>query len=100
VIKGELQETAELIRQHGAVGPALLVIGEVTRGGSWPVPSSGPRRSRDEMATVPQMSPPTAYPTARWSITRRPRAGRRISLMAPWPDKDSADGAFAASEDA
>ncbi len=31
VIKGELQETAELIRQHGVAGPALLVIGDVTR---------------------------------------------------------------------
>ena len=31
VIKGELQEAADLIRQHGVAGPALLVIGEVTR---------------------------------------------------------------------
>jgi uroporphyrin-III C-methyltransferase/precorrin-2 dehydrogenase/sirohydrochlorin ferrochelatase len=31
VIKGELQETADLIRRHGVAGPALLVIGEVTR---------------------------------------------------------------------
>jgi uroporphyrin-III C-methyltransferase/precorrin-2 dehydrogenase/sirohydrochlorin ferrochelatase len=31
VIKGELSETADLIRQHGVAGPALLVIGEVTR---------------------------------------------------------------------
>jgi uroporphyrin-III C-methyltransferase/precorrin-2 dehydrogenase/sirohydrochlorin ferrochelatase len=31
VIKGELQDTADLIRQHGVAGPALLVIGEVTR---------------------------------------------------------------------
>jgi uroporphyrin-III C-methyltransferase/precorrin-2 dehydrogenase/sirohydrochlorin ferrochelatase len=31
VIKGELQQAADLIRQHGVAGPALLVIGEVTR---------------------------------------------------------------------
>jgi uroporphyrin-III C-methyltransferase len=31
VIKGELRQTADLIRQHGVAGPALLVIGEVTR---------------------------------------------------------------------
>jgi uroporphyrin-III C-methyltransferase / precorrin-2 dehydrogenase / sirohydrochlorin ferrochelatase len=31
VIKGQLQQAAELIRQHGVAGPALLVIGEVTR---------------------------------------------------------------------
>jgi uroporphyrin-III C-methyltransferase/precorrin-2 dehydrogenase/sirohydrochlorin ferrochelatase len=31
VIKGELREAADLIRQHGVAGPALLVIGEVTR---------------------------------------------------------------------
>jgi uroporphyrin-III C-methyltransferase/precorrin-2 dehydrogenase/sirohydrochlorin ferrochelatase len=31
VIKGELNEAADLIRQHGVAGPALLVIGEVTR---------------------------------------------------------------------
>ncbi len=31
VIKGELSEAADLIRQHGVAGPALLVIGEVTR---------------------------------------------------------------------
>jgi uroporphyrin-III C-methyltransferase/precorrin-2 dehydrogenase/sirohydrochlorin ferrochelatase len=31
VIKGELRDTADLIRQHGVGGPALLVIGEVTR---------------------------------------------------------------------
>jgi uroporphyrin-III C-methyltransferase / precorrin-2 dehydrogenase / sirohydrochlorin ferrochelatase len=31
VIKGELQDAADLIRQHGVAGPALLVIGEVTR---------------------------------------------------------------------
>ncbi|HJT12162.1 MAG TPA: siroheme synthase CysG [Dongiaceae bacterium] len=31
VIKGELQEAADLIRRHGVTGPALLVIGEVTR---------------------------------------------------------------------
>jgi uroporphyrin-III C-methyltransferase/precorrin-2 dehydrogenase/sirohydrochlorin ferrochelatase len=31
VIKGELNEAASLIRNHGVAGPALLVIGEVTR---------------------------------------------------------------------
>jgi uroporphyrin-III C-methyltransferase/precorrin-2 dehydrogenase/sirohydrochlorin ferrochelatase len=31
VIKGELHEAADLIRRHGVAGPALLVIGEVTR---------------------------------------------------------------------
>ena len=31
VIKGELQRAAALIRSHGVAGPALLVIGEVTR---------------------------------------------------------------------
>jgi uroporphyrin-III C-methyltransferase/precorrin-2 dehydrogenase/sirohydrochlorin ferrochelatase len=31
VLKGELQEAADLIRCHGVAGPALLVIGEVTR---------------------------------------------------------------------
>jgi uroporphyrin-III C-methyltransferase/precorrin-2 dehydrogenase/sirohydrochlorin ferrochelatase len=31
VIKGELRQAADLIRQHGVTGPALLVIGEVTR---------------------------------------------------------------------
>jgi uroporphyrin-III C-methyltransferase / precorrin-2 dehydrogenase / sirohydrochlorin ferrochelatase len=31
VIKGELQQAADLIRQHGVAGPALLVIGAVTR---------------------------------------------------------------------
>ena len=31
VIKGELGEAADLIRRHGVTGPALLVIGEVTR---------------------------------------------------------------------
>ncbi|HET6619028.1 MAG TPA: siroheme synthase CysG [Dongiaceae bacterium] len=31
VIKGELGEAADLIRRHGVSGPALLVIGEVTR---------------------------------------------------------------------
>jgi uroporphyrin-III C-methyltransferase/precorrin-2 dehydrogenase/sirohydrochlorin ferrochelatase len=31
VIKGELRQAADLIRQHGVAGPALLVIGEVTR---------------------------------------------------------------------
>src|SRR5687767_6114082 len=31
VVKGELQQAADLIRQHGVAGPALLVIGEVTR---------------------------------------------------------------------
>jgi uroporphyrin-III C-methyltransferase / precorrin-2 dehydrogenase / sirohydrochlorin ferrochelatase len=31
VIKGDLHEAAELIRRHGVAGPALLVIGEVTR---------------------------------------------------------------------
>jgi uroporphyrin-III C-methyltransferase/precorrin-2 dehydrogenase/sirohydrochlorin ferrochelatase len=31
VIKGKLQEAAELVRSHGVDGPALLVIGEVTR---------------------------------------------------------------------
>lgn len=31
VIKGELSAAADLIRQHGIAGPALLVIGEVTR---------------------------------------------------------------------
>jgi uroporphyrin-III C-methyltransferase/precorrin-2 dehydrogenase/sirohydrochlorin ferrochelatase len=31
VVKGELSEAADLIRQHGVAGPALLVIGEVTR---------------------------------------------------------------------
>ncbi|HEY1384115.1 MAG TPA: siroheme synthase CysG [Dongiaceae bacterium] len=31
VIKGELHEAAGLIRSHGVAGPALLVIGEVTR---------------------------------------------------------------------
>jgi siroheme synthase len=31
VIKGELQQAADLIRQQGVAGPALLVIGEVTR---------------------------------------------------------------------
>jgi uroporphyrin-III C-methyltransferase/precorrin-2 dehydrogenase/sirohydrochlorin ferrochelatase len=31
VIKGELQQAADLIRRHGVAGPALLVIGEVTR---------------------------------------------------------------------
>jgi uroporphyrin-III C-methyltransferase/precorrin-2 dehydrogenase/sirohydrochlorin ferrochelatase len=31
VIKGDLSEAAELIRRHGVAGPALLVIGEVTR---------------------------------------------------------------------
>jgi uroporphyrin-III C-methyltransferase/precorrin-2 dehydrogenase/sirohydrochlorin ferrochelatase len=31
VIKGELSAAADLIRQHGVAGPALLVIGEVTR---------------------------------------------------------------------
>ena len=30
VIKGELQNAAELIRHHGVAGPALLVIGQVT----------------------------------------------------------------------
>jgi len=32
VIKGELSTAADLIRSHGVSGPALLVIGEVTRG--------------------------------------------------------------------
>src|SRR5262245_26256891 len=31
VIKGELHQAASLIRSHGVAGPALLVIGEVTR---------------------------------------------------------------------
>jgi uroporphyrin-III C-methyltransferase/precorrin-2 dehydrogenase/sirohydrochlorin ferrochelatase len=31
VIKGDLQQAADLIRAHGVAGPALLVIGEVTR---------------------------------------------------------------------
>ena len=31
VIKGELNQTAELVRDHGIAAPALLVIGEVTR---------------------------------------------------------------------
>ncbi len=31
VVKGELQDAADLIRRHGVAGPALLVIGEVTR---------------------------------------------------------------------
>jgi uroporphyrin-III C-methyltransferase/precorrin-2 dehydrogenase/sirohydrochlorin ferrochelatase len=31
VIKGELSSAADLVRQHGVAGPALLVIGEVTR---------------------------------------------------------------------
>jgi uroporphyrin-III C-methyltransferase/precorrin-2 dehydrogenase/sirohydrochlorin ferrochelatase len=31
VITGALQEAADLIRSHGVAGPALLVIGEVTR---------------------------------------------------------------------
>jgi uroporphyrin-III C-methyltransferase/precorrin-2 dehydrogenase/sirohydrochlorin ferrochelatase len=31
VIKGELSAAADLIRSHGVTGPALLVIGEVTR---------------------------------------------------------------------
>jgi uroporphyrin-III C-methyltransferase/precorrin-2 dehydrogenase/sirohydrochlorin ferrochelatase len=31
VIKGALLDAADLIRQHGVAGPALLVIGEVTR---------------------------------------------------------------------
>ena len=31
VIKGALREAADLIRSHGVAGPALLVIGEVTR---------------------------------------------------------------------
>ncbi len=31
VIKGELAQAADLIRSHGVHGPALLVIGEVTR---------------------------------------------------------------------
>jgi uroporphyrin-III C-methyltransferase/precorrin-2 dehydrogenase/sirohydrochlorin ferrochelatase len=31
VIKGELQQAADLVRSHGVDGPALLVIGEVTR---------------------------------------------------------------------
>jgi uroporphyrin-III C-methyltransferase / precorrin-2 dehydrogenase / sirohydrochlorin ferrochelatase len=31
VIKGALHEAADLIRSHGVAGPALLVIGEVTR---------------------------------------------------------------------
>ena len=31
VIKGELHQAADLVRQHGVAGPALLVIGEVTR---------------------------------------------------------------------
>jgi uroporphyrin-III C-methyltransferase/precorrin-2 dehydrogenase/sirohydrochlorin ferrochelatase len=31
VIKGALGEVADLIRRHGVTGPALLVIGEVTR---------------------------------------------------------------------
>jgi len=31
VIKGELSAAADLIRNHGVAGPALLVIGEVTR---------------------------------------------------------------------
>ena len=31
VIKGVLSEAADLVRIHGVVGPALLVIGEVTR---------------------------------------------------------------------
>lgn len=32
VIKGQLHEAADLVRHHGVAGPALLVIGEVTRG--------------------------------------------------------------------
>jgi uroporphyrin-III C-methyltransferase/precorrin-2 dehydrogenase/sirohydrochlorin ferrochelatase len=31
VIKGELHRAADLVRSHGVAGPALLVIGEVTR---------------------------------------------------------------------
>ena len=31
VIKGDLREAADLIRCHGVAGPALLVIGAVTR---------------------------------------------------------------------
>jgi uroporphyrin-III C-methyltransferase / precorrin-2 dehydrogenase / sirohydrochlorin ferrochelatase len=31
VIKGELSQTADLVRDHGIAAPALLVIGEVTR---------------------------------------------------------------------
>jgi uroporphyrin-III C-methyltransferase / precorrin-2 dehydrogenase / sirohydrochlorin ferrochelatase len=31
VVKGELGEAADLIHRHGVTGPALLVIGEVTR---------------------------------------------------------------------
>jgi uroporphyrin-III C-methyltransferase/precorrin-2 dehydrogenase/sirohydrochlorin ferrochelatase len=31
VIKGELRDAADLIRRHGVAGPALLVIGAVTR---------------------------------------------------------------------
>ena len=31
VVKGELQDAADLVRRHGVAGPALLVIGEVTR---------------------------------------------------------------------
>jgi uroporphyrin-III C-methyltransferase / precorrin-2 dehydrogenase / sirohydrochlorin ferrochelatase len=31
VIKGDLRDAADLVRRHGVVGPALLVIGEVTR---------------------------------------------------------------------
>jgi uroporphyrin-III C-methyltransferase/precorrin-2 dehydrogenase/sirohydrochlorin ferrochelatase len=32
VVKGELQEIAALVRDHGIAAPALLVIGDVTRG--------------------------------------------------------------------